>query len=133
LSPEQGGACTRNMPVAFSWSPYQDAKKYKFELAENAGMTGLLVSNITDTAAYQYDGQLDFDRSYYWRVMAMEPVASDWSASFSFTVQPEQVTQAPTERKESAPLWAWIGIFGGITTAFVLFFLILRLMKIRGG
>ncbi|MDD5398312.1 MAG: hypothetical protein PHU70_04440 [Dehalococcoidia bacterium] len=125
LAPEDGCECPCNSPVSFSWSPFKETTSYKFELSENYDMSQPLVSASLKTTAYRYDGQLECNKSYYWRVMALEPVAGDWSATFSYQVQPAQSYQAPAERNGSAPLWAWIGIIVGIVTSFVLFIIIL--------
>ncbi len=130
LAPEDGCGCPCDSPVSFSWSPFKEATSYKFELSENYDMSQPLVSASFKTTAYRHDGQLECNRSYFWRVMALEPVPGDWSATFSYQVQPAQSYQAPAERNGSAPLWAWIGIGVGIITSFVLFIILLRQMEI---
>ena len=127
LAPVGGCGCPCNAPVSFSWSPYKEATKYKFEFSENADMSRPLVSANSRATAYQYSGQLECNKSYFWRVMALEPVSGDWSATFNFKVQSaQQPAQAPAERSGAAPLWAWIGMAVGIVTSFVLFIILLR-------
>jgi len=130
LSPEDGCGCPCNTPVSFSWSPYKEATKYKFEFSENADMSRPLVSASLKTTAYRYNGQFECNKNYFWRVMALEPVPGDWSATFSFQVQSAQPDQAPAERNGSAPLWAWIVMAVGIVTSFVQFIILLRRQEI---
>ena len=126
LSPEDGCGCPCNAPVSFAWSPFKGATSYRFELSENADMSRPLVSASLQATAYQYNGQLECNKNYFWRVMPVEPVPGDWSAAFSFQVKPAQSVQAPIDRNRPAPLWAWIGIAAGIVTSLVLFIIILR-------
>jgi hypothetical protein len=126
LAPEDGCGCPCNSPVSFSWSPFKEATGYKFELSENSDMSQPLVSASLQSTAYQYDGPLECNSNYFWRVMVLEPVPGDWSATFSYQVQPAQSYQTPVQRNGSAPLWAWIGIGVGTVTSFVLFIILLR-------
>jgi photosystem II stability/assembly factor-like uncharacterized protein len=130
LSPEDGCGCPCNAPVSFSWSPNKEASKYIFEFSENADMSSPLVSANAKATAYQYSGQLECNRNYYWRVMALEPVAGDWSATFSFRVRPAPTYQTPAERNAPAPLWAWIVIAAGTVITCVLAIMLLRRQQI---
>jgi hypothetical protein len=127
LSPEDGCGCPYNTPVSFSWSPYKEATKYKFEFSENADMSRPLVSANIMATAYRYGGQLQYGKSYFWRVMEVEPVPGNWSATFNFKAQSaQQPAQAPAQRSGVAPLWAWIVMGAGTITTFVLSIMLLR-------
>jgi hypothetical protein len=127
LAPVDGCGCPCNAPVSFSWSPYKEATKYKFEFSENADMSRPLVTTNLTSTAYQYGGQLQYGKSYFWRVMEVEPVPCDWSATFTFQAQSApQPAQALADRNRPAPLWVWIGMAVGVVTSFVLFFILLR-------
>ncbi len=127
LSPANGCDCAYDAPVSFSWSPFKETTKYKFELSENSDMSRPLVSASLDTTAYQYGGQLRGNRNYFWRVMALEPVPGDWSTTFSFQARSaQQPSQAPAQKSGTAPLWAWIVMGAGTITTFVLVFILLR-------
>jgi hypothetical protein len=130
LAPSDGCGCPCNAPVSFSWSPNKEATIYKFEFSQNADMSRPLVSADSKTTAYRYSGQLECNKSYFWRVMEVEPVPGGWSATFSFKVQSAQSYQAPVERNGSAPLWAWIIIAAGIVTTFALAIMLLRRQEI---
>jgi len=98
LSPNNGSLrCPVDHP-SFSWSPYYETTKFKFVLAKDAAMTQVVKeAEVTDTS-YDYDGTLDYGTNYFWRVMALEPATSDWSATFSF-----QTEAAPPPPPEAAP------------------------------
>lgn len=127
LSPEDGCGCPYNAPVSFAWSPYKEATKYKFEFSENADMSWPLVATDVRSTAYRYDSQLQYGRSYFWRVMALEPVPGDWSATFNFKIQStQQPAQVSATRSDVAPLWAWIVMGAGTLTTFALCIILLR-------
>ncbi len=118
--PNNGRSSCPVKPVSFTWSPLKDTTKYRFVLAEDAAMTQVVKEAEVTTTAYGYDGQLEYGQSYFWRVMALEPAPSDWSATFSFqteTPPPPPPTPPPAIQPET-PLWAWVVI--AIGTALVI-------------
>ena len=109
--PNNGRSNCPVKPVSFSWSPSTDTTKYRFILAEDAAMTQIIKEATVTTTAYEYDGQLKYNQSYFWRIMALEPAPGDWSATFSFHTE----TAPPAPPTEPAPqpvtpLWAWVVI-----------------------
>jgi hypothetical protein len=101
LAPNNGCLGCPAKPVSFSWSPLKETSKYKFVLASDAAMTQVVKEAEVTTTAYEYDGTLDYSTSYFWRVMALEPAPSDWSATFSFQTQavpPPPALEAPPTR-----------------------------------
>ena len=50
-------------------------------------MTQVIKEAEVPTTAFEYDGTLDNSTNYFWRVMALEPAPSDWSATFSFQTE----------------------------------------------
>jgi len=100
-------------PVSFSWTPFKDTIRYRFQLAKDAAMTQIVVQADTPTTAYQFQGSLDYDASYFWRVMAVEPAPSDWSSVFTFHTEMAPVAPSPSVEHESIPLWAWVIIAVG--------------------
>jgi len=115
LAPDNGCGCYCAAPVCFSWSPFKETTEYKFELSENADMSSPLVSATVTTTAYQYSGQLKCNTSYFWRVMAVQPAPSDWSAVFCFKVGSEKVAASTSysiaSGLQQTPLWVWV-LFG---------------------
>jgi hypothetical protein len=114
LSPENGCGCPCESPVCFSWAPYKETTSYLFELSENNDMSNPLISNtVMGSTAYQYTKSLKCNMNYFWRVMALEPVESEWSATFSFMTQVAEMP-AMSQRDVQAsstsrtPVWAWV-------------------------
>lgn len=97
LSPNNGSKGITANPISFSWKPYKDTTKYKLALAKDAAMTQIVEEATLTGSSYVYDGKLDYSTNYFWRVMALEPTPSDWSATFGFQTEtaPTPVLQAP--------------------------------------
>jgi hypothetical protein len=104
LSPNNGGLGIPVKPVSFSWSPFKGTTKYKFVLAKDAAMTQIVKEAETTTTAFEYDGTLDYNSNYFWRVMAVTPAPSDWSAAFSFLTEASPSPPAP-EAPSKAGFW----------------------------
>jgi hypothetical protein len=113
-------------PVSFSWSPSNDTTKYRFVLAKDAAMTEVVKEAVVTTTAYDYDGELEYSQAYFWRVMALEPTPSDWSATFSFQTElaPSSSQAVPAPQ---TPLWAWVFIVIGLILLIVIIALIFRM------
>ncbi len=124
IYPNNGSTGSPVKPVSFSWSPLNDATKYKFVLAKDAAMTQVIKEVEMTTTAYQYDGTLDNSANYFWRVMALEPAPSDWSATFSFqTEAPPPPPPAPAPAP-TTPVWAWAVIaIGAILVIAIIVFI----------
>jgi len=99
--------------MSFSWTPFKDTAKYRFQLAKDAAMVQILAQADTFTTAYHYSGALDYDTSYFWRVMAVEPAPSDWSAVFTFSTMSQPAPSAPAAAEATMPLWAWVVVAVG--------------------
>ena len=126
--PNNGCGSCPVKPASFTWSPLKDTTKYRFVLAEDAAMTEVVKNAEVTTTAYEYDGQLEYGQSYFWQVMALEPVPSDWSATFSFQTEKEASLPPPTQPalQSEPPLWAWVVIAIGIALLVVIIVLIVR-------
>ena len=131
LAPDNGCGCPCDAPVCFSWSPFKETTKYQFELSENADMSSPLVSTTVPTTSYQYDGTVQCNTNYFWRVMAVEPAPSEWSAVFSFMTQaePEEVIPEPPP-EETTPIWVWVIIAIGAILVIVTLILIFKTRRV---
>jgi hypothetical protein len=123
LSPGNGCMGCAVKPASFSWAPYKETTKYRFVLAKDAAMTQVIVQATVATTAYKYEDTLDYSTNYFWRVMALEPVPSDWSATFSFKTEPTLAPLPLPAEPPATPLWVWVVI--GIGTILVIVTLIL--------
>ena len=125
LAPSNGCGCPLDRPACFSWAPFKETIKYKFELSEKPDMSLPLISTEVPTTTYQYGGKLKPNTNYFWRVRAESPHPSDWSALFSFMTRTEKQS-ASTAPMPKAPMWALILIAIGLILAIVIIILILQ-------
>ena len=126
IYPNNGGNIYPVKSVSFSWSPLNNTSKYKFVLAKDTSMTQVVQEAVVNTTAYNYDGELEYSQSYFWRIMALEPAPSDWSATFSFQTEAAPLVAAePTS--EPIPVWAWVVIVVGLILLIVIIVLIFRM------
>ncbi|UCH51917.1 MAG: hypothetical protein JSV54_04010 [Chloroflexota bacterium] len=134
LSPSNGClGCPVDQP-SFSWEPYKETTKYKFVLAEDAAMTQIVKEAEMIGTSYEYDGKLDYRTNYFWRVMALEPVHIDWSATFSF--QTEAAPPPPPEAPPQPTVWHPALIAGLIivlagAVGFATWFFVVRRHKVK--
>lgn len=124
--PNNGCGSCPVKPASFTWSALKDTTKYRFILAKDAAMTQVVKETETTTTAYEYDGQLEYGQSYFWRVMALEPVPSDWSATFSFLTETTPLPPPQPVSESGPPLWAWVVIAIGIALLIAIIVLIIR-------
>ena len=131
LAPNNGCLGCPVQPVSFSWSPFKETTKYKFQLASDAGMTQLVKqAEVVNSSAYEFDGALDFSTNYFWRVMSMEPAPSDWSATFSFQTEAKPVPPPTTPEEQKIPIWAWAVIAIGTILVTVTLVLIFKMRRV---
>jgi photosystem II stability/assembly factor-like uncharacterized protein len=146
-SPAAGAKDVGTKP-AFSWIPVTNTTKYQFQLSEGTAFAVPMVDETTMTTAIVPNVTLEAGKTYFWRVKALEPVESDWSAIGSFTVAvpaapapppitvtqqappsititqpapPPAVTYQPPATEEIAPAYIWaIIIIGGVLVILVI-------------
>ena len=129
LAPNNGCLGCRVLPVSFSWSPFKETTKYKFVLAQDAAMTQVVREAEVPTPAYEYYGMLDYSTNYFWRVMALEPAPSDWSATFSFQTEAAPPPAVP-EKAAPTPVWVWVVIAIGAILVIVTLVLIFKTRRV---
>jgi len=126
LYPNNGCSNCPVKPASFTWSPFKDATKYRLVLARDAAMTQVVKDAEVTTTAYEHDGHLEYGQSYFWRVMALEPVPSDWSATFSFQTEAAPPPAATEPTPEPTPLWVWLVISIGLVLIIVIIIFIFK-------
>lgn len=130
LSPDNGCLDCKVKAASFSWSPWKEATRYEFVLATDPEFTRVVKKVYTTTTAYEYEGTLEYNTNYFWRVRAVElngqPIPSDWSATFSFRTEPmpPQTKQQPVE--PATPIWVWVIIGIGSVLSIITLILLLR-------
>lgn len=130
LAPDNGCFSCKVKPASFSWSPWKEATRYEFVLAEDSEFTKVVRDDDTATTGYEYDGTLEYDTNYFWRVRAVEingqPITSDWSATFSFKTESAPAEGKAVPEEPVTPLWVWAIIAVGTVLVIVTLILLLR-------
>jgi len=118
-------------PASFSWSPFKETTKYRFELSRNADTSSPLISTEVTETAYEHDGALEYSTIYFWRVMALEPAPSDWSATFVFQTEPAPPAPLPLPAGSPAtPFGGWVAIAIGAVLMIAILVLIVKTGRI---
>jgi len=110
--------------VPFTWSPYKGTTKYRFVLANDPALNDIIMNTEVATSSYVFNGKLDYNTSYFWQVMAIEPAPSDPSSIFTFTTEPGPVVEVPLPIIQPVtPLYIWVVI--GIGVALIIAVIVL--------
>lgn len=130
LAPDNGCWGCKVKPASFSWSPWKEATRYEFTLAKDSEFTQVLKKVTTSTTGYEYDGTLEYNTNYFWRVRAVEVndklISSDWSATFSFKTEDAPVIEKEIVVEPSTPLWVWAIIAIGTILIIITLVMIIR-------
>lgn len=124
LAPADGSTGRSVKQISFLWTPAKEATKYQFILAEDAAMTQIVKEAEVTDINYDYDGPLDYNTIYFWRIMATEPASSDWSATFSFQTETAPSTTEMPSQNSSLNIFIILGLavaIAGISTLVILF------------
>jgi hypothetical protein len=127
ISPVNGQISCPVKSASFSWTPLGETTKYRFMLAKDPAMTQVIADTSVTTTAYTYGGQLEYGQAYFWKVMALDPAPSDWSATFSFQAERAPISAAPPSTAPQTPPWAWVVIVVGLFLLIVIIVLIFRM------
>jgi hypothetical protein len=104
-------------------------------------MTDIIAVAEVGTTAFLYNGNLDYNTDYFWRVTALSPVPSDPGATFSFTTKsaPQQIAESAEEQSPvkpqtvpqiaTIPSWTWIIVAIGSILIIAVLVLLFRLRK----
>ena len=135
VEPEHGAQDVSPI-TGFSWDGFPPTTRYEFLLAEDNGFESLVTREELAESAYVYPGELEWGRTYYWRVRALEPAPSEWSVG-SFIVQQEPVEAtvfgppasldfAAGMPSTGTPQWVWWTI--GLLAALVVLVIVLAVL-----
>jgi hypothetical protein len=104
LVPANGGMNISQKP-SFSWSPIAGAMEYQFMLSTNITMTSPIIDVKVDKAGYNLSRELDFGKTYFWKIRATAPAMSDWSTLANFTVEKKPAEPVlPVIVQQASPL-----------------------------
>lgn len=98
-------AATQQMPDAvLSWHAVINGTGYHVILGTDENLTNVIKDTITEESAYRCL-QLDFNSTYFWKVLAMEGEnTSDWTEIRSFTTFEKLDLTLPTNGQENRPV-----------------------------
>ncbi len=94
LSPANGAADVDRTP-SFSWEPVPGVARYQFVLADNPDLSSPMVDSLVSTSGFALTGELDYGKTYFWKVRAVEPVDGAWSMLANFTVEEPDIEPPP--------------------------------------
>jgi hypothetical protein len=130
LAPDNGCWGCKTRPASFSWSPWKEATKYEFILSKDPEFKQLIIKANTSTTGYEYNGTLDYNADYFWRVRAIEVngqnIPSDWSATYSFRTEEAGAPEKPAAGDPATPIWVWAIIGLGSILVIVTVILLIR-------
>ena len=96
-SPFYGVSGLETKNITLGWNPASGATEYKWQLSYYADFSSIPDDFEGDTTAnFARLPALELGITYYWRVMAIEPIVSPWSATGSFTTSLGHGATAPT-------------------------------------
>jgi len=136
LGPTPGAT---GVPISpgFTWSPYAQATTYEFKLAKDAALADIVAEAKVTTTGFKYDGNLDYNNTYFWAARGIEPTVTDWGPVASFTTEkaPAAPPAPPAAPPEPAPpivtpaiIWTIIGIGAILVIAVIV--LIIRTRRV---
>ncbi|MBM3176069.1 MAG: hypothetical protein FJ022_07450 [Chloroflexi bacterium] len=106
--------CSRSVSVssaAFSWTPFKGVTESRFVLAEDSALHRVLVDEVVASTAFEYRGELDYGRSYFWQVTPVRPYPGQPSSVFSFTTERMPKTVQPEQQMSDQLLQVVLAMF----------------------
>lgn len=94
LSPANGRSGVSRQP-GFSWSPFSGVLEYQFVLGDDVTLTSPIIDTTVKTTAFAVNEELEYGQTYFWKVRAVKPAATGWSAIANFTVVAKPTDPAP--------------------------------------
>ena len=138
-APEPGAQGISRTP-GLSWTGFPPTTVYELYLSDDNEFGNVLAREELDRSAYVYPGQLDWGKTYFWKVRALEPVTSEWMIA-SFTVIPEPAREpepgpSPLDQlplgflPAGTPTWVWL-IIGSLVLLNVLIVLAVMVSRAK--
>jgi hypothetical protein len=127
LSPSNGSAGQSINHPSFSWKAFNDTIKYQFALSTDSGMSNMVNEAEVSANSYEYDGALNYSTYYFWRVRALEPELSEWSATFTFqtAAAPPKLPEIQSQNAMWPPILIAMVIVALVTSAGLVTWLII--------
>ncbi len=124
-----------NVPLAptFAWNVADWASGYEFELADNDAFSDAFTKTLT-TTVYQYETDLAYFTTYYWKVRAVSATGtSNWATGVFTTMErpaeiiaPPPPVQIPPTPAPITPAWIWaIVVIGAVLVVAVIVLIVM--------
>jgi hypothetical protein len=101
--------------ITFTWSPYYvGTDKYTFQIATNTEFADndIVFKTVVSGTTYVYKATaLSYDTTYWWRVMASEPLGGNWSPIQRFSTKINTPATPAPEPEESDSFFSSIKDF----------------------
>lgn len=146
LTPLNGATGVNISSVEFLWKPfYVGTQEYTFQLSKNADMKPTTVNTtVKNGLTYKYTGTLEYNTTYWWRVMATKPLGGEWGLS-NFTTKAAPATNNATgstgSTSESFPSsiinfledigWTVVGLVAGAMIIVIIALIFLLKPKVK--
>ncbi len=147
LLPKTGDTGVDVSSILFSWKPFYVAtNKYDFELSTNMDMSNPIKATIIGgITTYQYTGTLEYNTTYWWRVIASDPPGGYWSPVSSFTTKAAPAStdnttgaKPPSDSFLSSIIayledigWPMVGLIGGAIVIVIIAVIVLLKPKAK--
>jgi hypothetical protein len=148
ISPQNGATSIGISSVFFSWERfYVGTQEYTFQLSKNPEINPVTVNTTIKSGGttYKYTGTLEYDTTYYWRVMATKPLGGYWSPVSNFRTKAAPATNNATGSTDSASEsfpssiinfleeigWPVVGLIAGVVIIVIIFLVFLLKPKAK--
>ena len=127
------GATGVPIKPTFAWNTADWATGYEFVLADNDAFTDAFTKTLTSTV-YQYETNLDYSTTYYWKVRAVSATGtSNWATGVFTTeaepievVEPGPPVEIPPAPAPITPAWIWaIVVIGAVLVIAVIVLIVM--------
>ncbi|TET25860.1 MAG: hypothetical protein E3J67_02955 [Dehalococcoidia bacterium] len=127
------GATDVPLAPTFAWNTADWATGYEFELADNDAFTDAFTKSLT-TTVYQYETDLTYFTTYFWKVRAVSATGtSNWATGVFTTmerpaeiVEPPPPVEIPPLPAPITPAWIWaIVVIGAVLVIAVIVLIVM--------
>jgi len=127
------GATDVPLAPTFAWNVADWATGYEFELADNDAFTDAFTKSLT-TTVYQYETDLAYFTTYFWKVRAVSATGtSNWATGVFTTmerpaeiVEPPPPVEIPPTPAPITPAWIWaIVVIGAVLVIAVIVLIVM--------
>jgi hypothetical protein len=116
MAPVNGLIASTLLPV-FAWNPVYLGTEYRLEVSTNPYFSPLAIDVTVTNTSYATETELNYNTTYYWRVMSTDQPDGSWSEIWMFTTILEPPTLSTPENGETevpytSTEFTWEPVFG---------------------